>query len=109
MVAGGRECDTGVPPVPVDEPFHHSKFLVRYSIFNPTPFLTTQCYVDGNGKNDMDRILNNTKNGESLIVPFQKIPDSATRELSARFNLVIGKTPEDRDADDGRRRRPRQR
>lgn len=71
--------------------------------------LTTQCYVDGNAKNKTDRILNNTKAGESLIVPFQKIPDSPSGELSAKFNLVIGKTPEDRDADQGRRRRPQRR
>ena len=71
--------------------------------------LTTQCYVKGNAKNKADRILNNTKSGESLVVPFRKIPDSATNELAARFDLVIGKTPEDRDADQGRRRRPRQR
>jgi len=71
--------------------------------------LTTQCYVEGNGKNQQDRILKNTESGNSLIVPFQKIPNSSTGELSANFDLVIGKTPEDRDADKGKHRRPRQR
>jgi protocatechuate 3,4-dioxygenase beta subunit len=58
---------------------------------------TTQCYVRGEPKNGSDGILNSVKDPkakESLIVPFEPLKNSRTGELSARFEIVLGFTPE---------------
>ncbi|MDF1659082.1 MAG: protocatechuate 3,4-dioxygenase [Verrucomicrobiales bacterium] len=59
--------------------------------------LTTQCYIKGNELNAGDRILNRTPEEvrDLLISDFQPIPGSETGELSARFDMIIGLTPED--------------
>lgn len=60
--------------------------------------LTTQCYVKGEPRNEMDFILKKIKDAkarDSLIVPFKPINDSKIAEVSARFDIVLGWTPED--------------
>lgn len=60
--------------------------------------LTTQCYVKGEPRNKMDFILKKIKNSkarESLIVPFQPMKGSKLGELTARFDIVLGWTPQD--------------
>jgi len=59
--------------------------------------LTTQCYIKGEPKNSRDGILNRIKDPKarnSLIVPFLPIKGSKTGELSAKFDIVLGWTPE---------------
>lgn len=60
--------------------------------------LTTQCYVRGEPRNEMDFILKKVEDPEarnSLIIPFKPIRDSKIGEVSARFDLVLGWTPND--------------
>lgn len=59
--------------------------------------LTTQCYIKGEPRNKKDFILKRVK-GErernSLIIPFNPLPNSKVGEVSAQFNIVLGSTPE---------------
>ena len=59
--------------------------------------LTTQCYIEGHEMNAGDGILKRTPANlhELLMVNFAPIPGTDTGELAARFDLVIGLTPED--------------
>ena len=60
--------------------------------------LTTQCYVKGEPRNKMDFILKKIKDSkarESLIVPFKPMKGSKLGELNARFDIVLGWTPQD--------------
>ena len=60
--------------------------------------LTTQCYVKGEPRNQKDFILKRVKDPnarESLIIPFEPINGSKIGETSARFDIVLGWTPQD--------------
>ena len=59
--------------------------------------LTTQCYVKGEPRNKKDFILKrvkDTKARDSLIIPFDPLPNSKVGEVVAQFNIVLGWTPE---------------
>ncbi len=58
---------------------------------------TTQCYVAGEAQNERDGVLNGIKNAaakNSVIVPFVPMKDTRATELAARFDIVMGFTPE---------------
>jgi len=58
---------------------------------------TTQCYIKGEPRNQKDFILkrvNDLKARESLIVPFKKVNGARTGEEAAKFDIVLGWTPE---------------
>jgi protocatechuate 3,4-dioxygenase beta subunit len=58
---------------------------------------TTQCYIQGEKQNQTDGILRgmaDQRARESVIVPFTPIPGSAIGELAAKFDVVLGFTPE---------------
>ena len=58
---------------------------------------TTQCYIKGEPRNQKDFILKRVKDlkaRESLIVPFKKVNETKTGEVAAKFNIVLGWTPE---------------
>lgn len=58
---------------------------------------TTQCYIKGHSGNERDSILNairDVKARESIIVDFSPIKESRIGELAARFDIVLGFTPE---------------
>ena len=60
--------------------------------------LTTQCYVKGEPRNQKDFLLKRVKDPnarESLMVPFEPINGSKIGETSARFDIVLGWTPQD--------------
>jgi protocatechuate 3,4-dioxygenase beta subunit len=60
--------------------------------------LTTQCYVKNEPRNQKDFILQrvkDTKERDSLVVPFNPLKDSKVGEVSARFDIVLGFTPTD--------------
>lgn len=58
--------------------------------------LTTQCYIKGHELNGKDRILRRTGDlRDLLIIDFEPIPGSETGDYAARFDMVIGLTPED--------------
>jgi len=59
--------------------------------------LTTQCYIKGNPGNNRDgiyRSIRDPKARESITVDFAPIKDSRIGELAARFDVVLGFTPE---------------
>lgn len=58
---------------------------------------TTQCYIQGEPQNDNDGVLKgiaDPKARQSVIVPFSPIQGSKVGELAARFDVVLGFTPE---------------
>lgn len=58
---------------------------------------TTQCYVKGDAHNERDGILQSIRDEKQLanvIVDFAAIPDSKIGELAAKFDIVLGFTPE---------------
>jgi protocatechuate 3,4-dioxygenase beta subunit len=57
--------------------------------------LTTQCFVKGDPGNKKDGLIKRLENADSLIIPFKPLKNSASGELQARFDIVIGVTPAD--------------
>lgn len=59
--------------------------------------LTTQCHVKGDPGNANDGVLNSLRDSkarQSVIVAFDPLPASKAGELAARFDIVLGFTPE---------------
>jgi len=57
---------------------------------------TTQCYVQGEPRNERDNILNHIRDPrqrQSVIIPFAPLNNSRAGELTARFDIVMGFTP----------------
>lgn len=60
--------------------------------------LTTQCFVKGHPQNERDGIfrrIGNAAQQESLVADFRPLEGSRIGELTARFDVVLGLTPED--------------
>ena len=58
---------------------------------------TTQCYVKGEPANERDGVLRDIKDSKaraSVIVDFAPVKGSKIEELAARFDIVLGFTPE---------------
>jgi len=59
--------------------------------------LTTQCYVKGHPQNERDGVLRGIRDArvrESVLVDFAPIKASKIGELAAKFDVVLGITPE---------------
>ncbi len=59
--------------------------------------LTTQCYIKGHAGNARDGVLRGIKDAkalESVMVDFAPIKESKTGELAAKFDIILGFTPE---------------
>lgn len=59
--------------------------------------LTTECYIRGEPKNATDAILNGIRDERAraaLLVPFTPVAGSQAGEVAARFEIVLGITPE---------------
>lgn len=83
-----------IEPVPYPGRTPHIHFKVKKGY---RELLTTQCYVKGEPRNERDGILRGVRDArarESLIVEFAPIPASKIGELAARFDIVLGVTPE---------------
>jgi protocatechuate 3,4-dioxygenase beta subunit len=79
-------------PYPGRTPHIHYKVTIR-----DKQMLTTQCYIKGHPQNARDGILNgirDPKQRASVIVDFEPVQDSKLGELAARFDIVLGFTPE---------------
>jgi protocatechuate 3,4-dioxygenase beta subunit len=88
-----------IKPVPYPGRTPHIHFIVKK---NDKRLLTTQLYVKGEPLNAKDDILNAIKDQkvrDALIVEFAPLEGSKSGELVARFNIVVGLTPEIRDKD----------
>jgi len=58
---------------------------------------TTQCYIKGEPRNQKDFILQRVKDSkarQSLVRAFTRVEGSKLGEVSARFDIVLGWTPE---------------
>jgi protocatechuate 3,4-dioxygenase beta subunit len=58
---------------------------------------TTQCYIEGDPGNERDgiyRSIRDPKQRAAITVPFKPIPGSRIGELAARFDIVMGFTPQ---------------
>ncbi len=58
---------------------------------------TTQCYIAGEPQNQTDGVLKSIRDEQaraSVIVPFNPLPKSRSGELAAKFDIVLGFTPE---------------
>jgi protocatechuate 3,4-dioxygenase beta subunit len=58
---------------------------------------TTQCYIKGEPNNERDGVLRGIRDAkarDSVIVDFASIKQSKIGELAARFDIVMGFTPE---------------
>jgi protocatechuate 3,4-dioxygenase beta subunit len=63
--------------------------------------LTTQIYLKGEARNDDDGIyrgIRDDQQRESVTIAFQPVKGSRAGELSARFDIILGRTPEDPDS-----------
>lgn len=59
--------------------------------------LTTQCYINGHEQNERDSILRRIRDAQarrSVMAEFTPVPGSSIGELTARFDIVLGITPE---------------
>jgi protocatechuate 3,4-dioxygenase beta subunit len=83
-----------IKPVPYPGRTPHIHFIVKK---DGKRLLTTQMYVKGEPLNKKDFILNAIKDQkarDSLIVEFTPLKDSRSGEMEARFDLVVGLTPD---------------
>lgn len=84
-----------IKPVPYPGRTPHIHFAVNRG---NQRMLTTQCYVRGEPLNERDGIYRSLGESQELVtVSFEPLPGSMTGELLAKFDLVIGTTPEDRE------------
>lgn len=94
----GRKGEYGfrtIKPVPYPGRTPHIHFAVK--VPGQEKFIT-QCYVKGHPRNEKDGILRNIRDEkarDSVLVEFAPLPDSRVGELVARFDIVLGLTPQD--------------
>ena len=82
-----------IKPVPYPGRTPHIHFAVK---MKGSEQFTTQCYIKGEPRNEQDFVLKAIKDPKeraSLIVPFVPIKGSHAGELAARFDIVLGLTP----------------
>jgi protocatechuate 3,4-dioxygenase beta subunit len=68
----------------------------------PERLLTTQLFINGHPGNKRDGIFRDLRDPidrELVLVDFRPVPGSRIGELSARFDIVVGRTPEDAEGD----------
>jgi protocatechuate 3,4-dioxygenase beta subunit len=83
-----------IKPVPYPGRAPHIHYKVKRS---GKELLTTQCYIEGHPGNEKDGIwksLKDEKVRKSVTVPFAPLKGSRIGELAARFDVVLGVTPE---------------
>jgi len=83
-----------IKPVPYPGRTRHIHFAIKARGHEK---FTTQCYVRGEPKNASDGVLKgiaDAKARESVIVPFEPMKGSKIGELTAKFDIVMGWTPE---------------
>lgn len=84
-----------IKPVPYPGRTPHIHFKVKRK---DKELLTTQCYdkaeADRNAKDGVYRGISDPKAREALTIDFAPIKESKIGELAARFDLILGVTPE---------------
>jgi protocatechuate 3,4-dioxygenase, beta subunit len=83
-----------IKPVPYPGRTPHIHFKLKRG---GKHLLTTQCYIKGHTQNERDGVLRGIQDRaarDSVIVDFAPVKDSKLAELNARFDIVLGLTPE---------------
>ena len=83
-----------IKPVPYPGRTPHIHFKIKKA---GKELLTTQCYVKGEPRNQRDgifRSIRDPKARAAVQVDFAPVKDSRIGELAARFDIVLGFTPE---------------
>jgi protocatechuate 3,4-dioxygenase beta subunit len=83
-----------VKPVPYPGRTPHIHFQVKK---RGKELITTQCYIKGEPGNERDgiyRSIRDPKARESITVDFAPLKDSKIGEVQAKFDIVLGITPE---------------
>src|SRR5688572_1693122 len=83
-----------IKPVPYPGRTPHVHFAVK---MKGREKFTTQCYIKGEPQNEKDGVLRGISDARaraSVIVPFTPLPNSRVGELAAKFDIVMGYTPE---------------
>jgi len=83
-----------IKPVPYPGRTPHIHFAVK---IKGRDKFTTQCYVEGEPLNEKDGLLRRVQDPrarKAIIVPFTPMAGSRIGEMAARFNVVLGLTPE---------------
>lgn len=92
--ATGEYLFRTLKPVPYPGRTPHIHFAVKLK--GQEKFIT-QCYIKGEPRNEQDGVLKGIRDArqrDSVIVPFAPIPGARAGELAARFDIVLGLTPE---------------
>jgi protocatechuate 3,4-dioxygenase beta subunit len=83
-----------IKPVPYPGRTPHVHFKIKRG---DRELLTTQCYIKGEQRNERDgifRSIRDPKAREAVLVAFTPVKGSRIGELEARFDIVLGWTPE---------------
>lgn len=83
-----------IKPVPYPGRAPHIHYAIK---MKGKKELITQCYIEGHPGNERDGIWKNIKDEKarkSVTIPFTPIKTSKIGELAARFDIVMGLTPE---------------
>ena len=83
-----------IKPVPYPGRAPHIHYMVK---LKGREKFTTQCYIKGHPQNEGDGVLRGIRDQKaraSLIVDFAPIKESRIGEVAARFDIVLGFTPE---------------
>jgi protocatechuate 3,4-dioxygenase beta subunit len=83
-----------IKPVPYPGRTPHIHFAVK---MKGRDKWTTQCYAKGESRNDRDgiyRSIKDPKAREAVTIDFAPVKESRLGELTAKFDIVLGFTPE---------------
>ena len=83
-----------IKPVPYPGRTPHIHFAVK---MKGRKELVTQCYIEGHEQNQRDGIymaVKDAKTRKSITIPFAPLKKSRIDERAARFDIVLGITPE---------------
>jgi protocatechuate 3,4-dioxygenase, beta subunit len=83
-----------IKPVPYPGRTPHIHYAVKRKGVEK---FTTQCYIKGEARNAQDGVLKSIRDAkarDSVIVDFAPVKGSKIGELAARFDIVLGFTPE---------------
>jgi protocatechuate 3,4-dioxygenase, beta subunit len=92
--SGGEYYFRTIKPVPYPGRTPHIHFKIKKG---GKELLTTQCYVKGEPHNEKDGVyrgIRDPKARESVTIDFAPLEGSRIGELTARFDIVLGYTPE---------------
>lgn len=102
---GGYRFRTIKPVAYPGRPAPHIHYKVKQ---NGREVLTSQLFIRGFENNQVDHVYlgNDLLNRELVSGVFEKVPDTAVPQWRCQFDIVLGKTPDERDSGQRNRRGP---